>query len=298
MNDSIPASGNRTPWHLWLVGVLALAWNGIGAFDYMMTETRNPGYMSDFTPEQLAYFYAFPKWVVATWATSVWGGVLGAVLLLLRKRLAVPVFAVSLVTLPGDGVLQFRADGRRRGHGRRRRADLQRRDLRRGRGAAGLRAKAGPRRRAPLVTRTSLSAVERSPQRYARIAGFIYLAIILLGLFGEVTVRDALVVGGDAAATAANIAASPMLWRAGIAGDLLMQVLDVPQIVIFYFLLRPVSESLALLAAFFNLIQTAVLALNKLTLMVPLLLIDGATSPARLPVHDIEALSYLRDPAP
>lgn len=143
------------------------------------------------------------------------------------------------------------------------------------------------------MTRAALSSVERSPKRYARIAGFIYLAIILLGLFGEVAVRGTLVVGGDAAATAANISASPLLWRAGIAGDLLMQVLDIPQIVIFYFLLRPVSESLALLAAFFNLIQTAVLALNKVTLMVPLLLLDSAASPGSLPVHDIEALSYL-----
>jgi len=35
--------------------------------------------------------------VVAAWAFAVWGGVLGSVLLLLRRRLAVPVFLVSLV---------------------------------------------------------------------------------------------------------------------------------------------------------------------------------------------------------
>lgn len=87
------------PWHLWLVGALALIWNGIGALDYVMTETRNTSYMSSFTPEQLAYFYGFPMWVIATWALSVWGGVLGAVGLLLRKRWAVPVFGVSLVTM-------------------------------------------------------------------------------------------------------------------------------------------------------------------------------------------------------
>lgn len=99
MNSPVPAPNVVTPWHLWLVGVLALLWNGIGAYDYVMTETRNAAYMSAFTPEQLAYFYGFPMWVVATWALSVWGGVLGAVLLLLRKRWAVPVFGVSLVTM-------------------------------------------------------------------------------------------------------------------------------------------------------------------------------------------------------
>lgn len=96
MNASTAVSKPRTPWHLWVVGVLALLWNSIGAFDYVMTETRNAEYMSSFTKEQLDYFYGFPKWVIATWALGVWGGVLGALLLLLRRRLAVTVFAVSL----------------------------------------------------------------------------------------------------------------------------------------------------------------------------------------------------------
>jgi hypothetical protein len=99
MTDPTHASTKATPWHLWLVGVLALLWNGVGAFDYVMTETRNVSYLSKFTPEQVAYFQGYPMWVVATWALSVWGGVVGAALLLLRKRLAVPVFGVSLATL-------------------------------------------------------------------------------------------------------------------------------------------------------------------------------------------------------
>jgi hypothetical protein len=94
-----PAAAPKAPWHLWVVGVLALLWNSGGAFDYLMTQTRNPGYMGSFTPEQLAYFYGFPRWVVATWALSVWGGVAGAVLVLLRQRLAVWVFAVSLAAM-------------------------------------------------------------------------------------------------------------------------------------------------------------------------------------------------------
>jgi hypothetical protein len=93
------ATTTRTPWHLWLVGVLALLWNAMGAFDYLMTETRNEGYMGRFTPEQLEYFYGFPAWLVAFWAIAVWGGVLGAILLLLRKRFAVETFLVSFVAM-------------------------------------------------------------------------------------------------------------------------------------------------------------------------------------------------------
>jgi hypothetical protein len=99
MSDYQATSNGRTPWHLWVVGVLAVLWNSMGAFDYVMTETRNEAYMSKFTPEQLEFFYGFPAWVVAFWAIAVWGGVLGAVLLLLRKRSAVGVLLVSFLAM-------------------------------------------------------------------------------------------------------------------------------------------------------------------------------------------------------
>ncbi|MEY4376494.1 MAG: hypothetical protein RJB26_1044, partial [Pseudomonadota bacterium] len=88
--------GSRAPWHVWAVGIVALLWNCIGAFDYTMTESRNAAYLAPFNAEQLAYFTGLPTWVVATWALGVWGGVLGSLLLLLRQRRAVPVFAVSV----------------------------------------------------------------------------------------------------------------------------------------------------------------------------------------------------------
>lgn len=87
------------PWHLWVVGILGFLWNLMGAYDYLMTETENEAYMARFTPEQLEYFYGFPTWVVFFWALAVWGGVLGTVLLLLGKRLAAPVFLVSLLSM-------------------------------------------------------------------------------------------------------------------------------------------------------------------------------------------------------
>lgn len=137
------------------------------------------------------------------------------------------------------------------------------------------------------------SWIERFPQRSARIAGWLYLAIILLGTFGEIAVRATVVVSGDATATASAIAASPLLWRLGIAGDLLMHVLDVPVIVIFYYLLRPVSQSLALLATLINLLQTAVLAANKLNLLVPLLLAEDAAYLRVFSTPELHAMSYL-----
>jgi len=110
-------------------------------------------------------------------------------------------------------------------------------------------------------------SIEIKPQVYARIAGAIYLLIIIAGIFGEVFVRGKLVVAGDPSLTAHNIIANELLWRLGIAVDLIMQVCDIPCMLLLYLLLRPVSKNLALLALLFNLVQTAVLVLNKLNLL-------------------------------
>jgi hypothetical protein len=99
MSEAQGTPTGRRPWHLWVIGIVAVLWNAIGAFDYVMTQTKNEAYMGQFTPEQLDYFYGLPAWVVAFWAIAVWGGLLGAVLLLLRKRLAVWVFLISLVCM-------------------------------------------------------------------------------------------------------------------------------------------------------------------------------------------------------
>lgn len=136
-------------------------------------------------------------------------------------------------------------------------------------------------------------AVETSPQVYARIGGALYLILILAGMFGVIFVRDKLIVSGDATATANNIIASPLLWRIGIAADLIMHVCDVPLMLVFYVLLRPVNRNLALLAVLFNLVQTAVLVANKLNLLAALFLLGSADYLKAFDPHQLHALSYL-----
>ncbi len=107
MDTTNPAPASVAPRHLWVIGTHALLWNGMGAFDYVMTESRNASYMSSFTQAQLDYFYGFPAWMIACWAIAVWGGVVGSVLLLLRRRLAVPVFAASLAAMVIVSIYNF-----------------------------------------------------------------------------------------------------------------------------------------------------------------------------------------------
>jgi hypothetical protein len=97
MQEESRVERNKAPWHLWVVGIVALLWSAGGAFDYVMTQTRNEEYLAAFTEEQLAFFLGLPAWTVAAWAVAVWGGVLGALLLLARRGAAVWVFLASLV---------------------------------------------------------------------------------------------------------------------------------------------------------------------------------------------------------
>lgn len=107
MSEDAVVNPQRTPWHLWAVAIVGLLWNAVGAYDYVMTQTQNEAYMGQFTAEQLAFFYGLPAWVVATWAIAVWGGVLGTLLLLLRKRLAVGVFLVSFLAMIVTSIHNF-----------------------------------------------------------------------------------------------------------------------------------------------------------------------------------------------
>lgn len=87
---------SKAPWHLWLIGVLAVLWNLVGAGDFTATVTKFGPYMSQFPDEFLAYWYNMPTWKYITWGIATWGGLVGSVLLLMRKSLAVPIFTASL----------------------------------------------------------------------------------------------------------------------------------------------------------------------------------------------------------
>jgi hypothetical protein len=140
-----------------------------------------------------------------------------------------------------------------------------------------------------MTTRT----VAVSPQGYARIAGVLYLIIIIVGALGQIFIRGRLIVPGDAVSTAGNLLASQSLWRIGIAGDLLMHIFDIPLMLTLYLLLKPVNNNLAVMAVLFNLIQTAVLVVNKLNLLLPLFLLGNAEYLKVLEPQQLQAFAYL-----
>lgn len=127
-----------------------------------------------------------------------------------------------------------------------------------------------------------------STKRIARIAGLLYLVIILSAGFSEGVVRASLIVPGDATATADNIRASEVLFRAGFVADLVAFISDVGVTVLLYVLLSQVSRTVALLAAAFRLVaHPAIAAVNLLNQFAGVVLLGGADhltafSPAQL----------------
>lgn len=97
----------KTPFHYWIVAILSVLWNSMGAFDYTATQYRLESYMSQFTPEQLEYFYGFPVWMDAAWAIAIWASLLGSIVLLFRKALAVWLFGVAILGLAVSSIYNF-----------------------------------------------------------------------------------------------------------------------------------------------------------------------------------------------
>ena len=84
----------------WLVAGAALIWNLFGFMIYLMTVRATQEQMAQqYTAAEIAFMDAVPVWATSANAIAVTTGVLACVLLLLRKSLALPLFAASLAAL-------------------------------------------------------------------------------------------------------------------------------------------------------------------------------------------------------
>lgn len=100
----------RAPWHLWVIGIVTLIWNGFAAADYTMTQYEYEPYMSQFTAEQIDYFQSFPTWVQGSWALAVWLSVAGSILLLARSRFAGTALGLALIFMAATFIHNFFLD--------------------------------------------------------------------------------------------------------------------------------------------------------------------------------------------
>jgi len=115
-----------------------------------------------------------------------------------------------------------------------------------------------------------------SQRKAARIAGVLYLLLIVFGVFAELVVRSRIIAPGDAATTASNILASEGLFRIGFASDILMILSFLLLPLAFYVLFKPVGKRLASLVVILVSVSVPLMLVNMLLYVTPLVILSGA----------------------
>src|SRR5437762_3998954 len=113
-------------------------------------------------------------------------------------------------------------------------------------------------------------------KKAARIAGAIYLSLVLVAPFAMLYVPGKLIVRGNAAATADNILSHETLFRLSIFGDLIGHVIFICLSVALYRLLSSVNKHWALLMVGFVWVSAAVGFLDTLNDLAAVIFFRGA----------------------
>lgn len=90
---------NTAPKWYMPAAIAALLWNLLGCYAYLSDVTLMPEDIAQLSAAQQAMYAARPAWAVAVFAVAVWGGALGSLGLVLRKRWAQPLLIASLVAV-------------------------------------------------------------------------------------------------------------------------------------------------------------------------------------------------------
>jgi hypothetical protein len=130
-------------------------------------------------------------------------------------------------------------------------------------------------------------------KKTARVAGFLYLFVILFGMFAELYVGLRLIVPGDAAATANNIRASELLYRIGFLSGLFHHTCFLLLVLVFYKLFKPVNINYAALMMVLGLGAVPIMMLNMLNQFAALLLLSGADYLTVFTTDQLQALAML-----
>lgn len=81
----------------WIISIVALIWNLMGVFAYLTQAYMSDETLSALPDAERALYDNLPAWVTAAYAIAVFGGVLAAILLLLKKKLSTQLFTISLL---------------------------------------------------------------------------------------------------------------------------------------------------------------------------------------------------------
>jgi len=91
----------------WVIGVIALIWNILGVGAYLAQAYMTEDAMALLTQSEQDFYTNYPAWTTAAFAVGVFAGLLGCIALLMRKKIAVLLFTLSIIGVLAQQVYNF-----------------------------------------------------------------------------------------------------------------------------------------------------------------------------------------------
>ncbi|KAB1159900.1 hypothetical protein F7018_06200 [Tenacibaculum aiptasiae] len=93
-------NSNKPQKRFWVIAVISLLWNGMGVNQYLQQAYNTDAFKAMYPDEKVMEMVQnTPSWAMAAFALAVFGGFIGSIFLLLRRKLAKPMFLISLVAI-------------------------------------------------------------------------------------------------------------------------------------------------------------------------------------------------------
>jgi len=92
------SNSNKPGIAFWIIGIIALLWNGMGVYNYLIQAYQTEAFTSSLNEAQLALMESMPSWNTALFAIAVFSGLIGTIFLLMKKKVSVSLFTLSFLT--------------------------------------------------------------------------------------------------------------------------------------------------------------------------------------------------------
>ena len=92
------SNSNKPGIAFWIIGIIALLWNGMGVYNYLIQAYQTEAFTSSLNEAQLALMESMPSWNTALFAIAVFSGLIGTIFLLMKKKVSVSLFTLSFLS--------------------------------------------------------------------------------------------------------------------------------------------------------------------------------------------------------
>lgn len=100
-------TNTKAPTWFKVVAILAIIWNIMGVMAYLGQAMMGPEAMEALPEEQQELYQNIPAWATAAFALAVWGGLVGSIMLFMRKSAAKFALWISLIGIVVNDIYNF-----------------------------------------------------------------------------------------------------------------------------------------------------------------------------------------------